>query len=236
MQAINNLALAKSNTKKTTQKVTQLSECLLLPQVATAALELILNKALALNNNQSVSFSAVAQKTLTLALSELPFTLCFTVNTTVGKAEVIVRSHCEFNDCTINTSINTLNKLKANQSLTQLIKQDELDVAGDIKIAQQFATIAQSLEIDWQTELAKHLGDIPTHKLLQFGNKITKSIIATGKQFEADMGEYLVHEKRLVVTRSQINAFNQQTQDVASQVDTLSARIDKLVAELARKP
>jgi len=235
MQAVNNLALAKSNTKKTTQKATQLGERLLLPQIATAALELIINKALALNNNKSVSFSAVAQKTLTLILSELPFTLCFTVNTTAGKAEVIVRSRCEFNDCTINTSVNTLNKLKANQSLTQLIKQDELDVTGDIKIAQQFATIAQSLEIDWQTELAKHLGDIPTYKLLQFGNKITKSIIATGKQVEADISEYLVHEKRLVVTRSQINAFNQQTQDVASQVDTLSARIDKLVAELARK-
>jgi ubiquinone biosynthesis protein UbiJ len=227
MQAFNSQAL--------TSLSTQLWQRFLLPQVATATLELIINKALALNNNKSVSFAAVAQKTLTLELAELPFTLCFTVNTSASKTVVIVRSRTEFSDCTINTSFNTLNKLKANQSLTQLIKQDELDVTGGIKIAQQFANIAQSLEIDWQTELAKHLGDVPTHKLLQFGNKITKSLVGKGKQLEADIGEYLVHEKRLVVTNSQINTFNQKTKDVASKVDTLSARIDKLVATIANK-
>jgi ubiquinone biosynthesis protein UbiJ len=227
MQAFNSQAL--------TSLSTQLWQRFLLPQVATATLELIINKALALNNNKSVSFAAVAQKTLTLELAELPFTLCFTVNTSASKTVVIARSRTEFSDCTINTSFNTLNKLKANQSLTQLIKQDELDVTGDIKIAQQFANIAQSLEIDWQTELAKHLGDVPTHKLLQFGNKITKSLIGKSKQLEADIGEYLVHEKRLVVTNSQINAFNQKTKAVASKVDSLSARIDKLVANIANK-
>lgn len=236
MQTVNNLVLAKAKTQKTTHKRAQMSERLLLPQVATATLELIINKALALNNNNTISFTTVAQKTLMLVLTELPFTLCFTVNASANKTAVIVRSDCEFNDCTIKTSINTLNKLKANQSLTQLIKQDELDVIGDIKIAQQFATIAQSLDIDWKTELAKYFGDIPVHRLLHFGNKVTKSIITTGKQFEADISEYLVHEKRLVITRSQINAFNQQAKDLASQVDTLSVRIDKLFAELARKP
>ena len=234
MQNINNLALAKVNTQKATQKRAQLSADLLLPQVTTATLELMINKVLALNNNNAISFTTLEQKTLMLVLTELPFTLCFTVNTSANKTVVIVRSECEFNDCTIYTSINTLNKLKAAQSLTQLIKQDELDVIGDIKIAQQFATIAQSLDIDWKTELAKHLGDIPAHKLLHFGNKVTKSIVATGKQFEADLAEYVVHEKRLVVTSSQINAFNQNTKDLVSQVDALSTRIDKLIAELAK--
>ncbi len=230
MQPFNNQAL----TLLSTQLSTNLSDSLLLPQVATASLELIINKALSLNN-KSLSFAAVAQKTLTLELAELSFPLCFTVNNAANAAEIIVRSQIESSDCTIKTSINTLKKLKANQSLTQLIKKDELDVSGDIKIAQQFANIAQSLEIDWQTELAKHLGDVPTHKLLQFGNKITKSLSATGKQLEADISEYLVHEKRLVVTSSQINAFNLQTKAVASEVDTLSARIDKLVADIAGK-
>lgn len=228
--------ITQKSAQKSNQNMVQLSERLLLPQVVTAALELIINKALTLNNNNTIPFSVVAQKTLVLTLAELPFSLCFTANTSANKTVIIVRSACEFNDCTINTSIKTLNKLKAKQSLTQLIKQDELDVIGDIQIAQQFATIAQSLDIDWQTELAKHLGDIPVHKLLQLSNKITKSIFATSKQFEADISEYLVHEKRLVVTKGQINAFNQYTKDIASQVDTLSMRIDNLLAKLASKP
>ncbi|KGJ92719.1 ubiquinone biosynthesis accessory factor UbiJ [Colwellia psychrerythraea] len=214
------------------QAVTKISNDLLLTQVVTATLELIINKALSLNN-KSVSFAAVAQKTLTLNLAELPFSLSFTLDNTSMPASIIVRSGYEYSDCTINTSVNTLKKLKTNVPLTQLIKRDELDVSGDIKIAQQFSNIALSLDIDWQTELAKHIGDVPTHKLLQFGNKITKSLSSTGKQLEADISEYLVHEKRLVVTNSQLNAFNQMTKDVASEVDALSARIDKLIADTA---
>lgn len=231
MQVFNNQAL----TQLTTQTSTKMSDSLLLPQVATAAIELIINKALALNNNKLVSFSAINQKTLTLKLTELAFPLSFTVNSNASATGIIVRTHVETSDCTISTSINTLKKLKDNQSLTLLIKQGELDVYGDIKLAQQFANIVQSLAIDWQSELARHLGDIPTHKLLQFGNKITKSVSATSKQIGADIGEYLVHEKRLVVTNSQIANFNQQTKDIASKVDTLSARIDMLCSNITEK-
>ncbi|MEI6895623.1 MAG: SCP2 sterol-binding domain-containing protein [Colwellia sp.] len=210
----------------------KLSDHLLLPQVVTAAIERVINKALSLNN-KPIFFTAVVQKTLILELTELPFALCFTVNNRPNSAEIMVRTQAEHNDCTIKTSMSSLKKLKAKQSITQLIKQDELDVTGDIKIAQQFASIAQALEIDWQTELAKHLGDVPTHKLLHFGDKIVQSLTTKGKQLEADIGEYLVHEKRLVVTRNQINIFNQQVKEVASAVDDLSLRITKLVANMA---
>ena len=228
MQSLNHPVSTQSDIQGSEGLGTQLSAALLLPQAATAAIELIINKALSLNN-KPISFATVIQKTLTLKLTEFPFSLCFTLNSVSNSTEMMVRAQAEHSDCTINTSLRTLKKLKAQQPLTQLIKQNELDVLGDIKVAQQFATIAQSLEIDWQTELAKHLGDIPTHKLLQFGYKITKSIVATSKQFEADIGEYLVHEKRLIVTNSQINAFNQQTQDIKNQVDSLSVRINKLI-------
>jgi ubiquinone biosynthesis protein UbiJ len=223
MQAINNKA------------VTQLASSLLLPQVATASLELIINKALRLNSNKAISFAAITQKTLTLQLAELSFPLSFTVNTASKPVSMIVSSLTERSDCSIQTSLNTLKKLKANQSLTQLIKQDELDLSGDAKVAQQFANIAQSLEIDWQSELAKHLGDVPTHKLLHLGNKITKSVANTGKEIQADIGEYLVHEKRLVVTNSQLSAFNQQAKEISNKVDTLSERINKIYSDFTGK-
>lgn len=225
---------------------TTITDDMLLPQIVTATIEAIINKALSLNNT-STSLASLNQKTLTLALEELPFLLCITVTKNVNQSvinnradsgtelSVVVRSQCEESDCTINTSISTLTKLKAKQSLTQLIKQDELDVSGDIKVAQQFATIAQSLDIDWQSELAKHLGDVPTHKLLNLGNKITASVSKKAKQVEADIGEYLVHEKRLVVTNSQISAYNQQTNDIAEQVERLANRIDQLAQKVSVK-
>jgi len=65
--------------------------------------------------------------------------------------------------------------------------------------------------------------------------KLPNRLLPQVKQLEADVSEYLVHEKRLVVTSSQLNAFNQMTKDVANQVDALSARIDKLIADTASK-
>jgi len=217
----------------TTLATSKIANELLLPQVLTAALELIINKALLLNTNKALPLQAVAGKTLTLELAELSFPLSFTVSSQLIQTKVIVSSLTECSDCTISTSVNTLKKLKAEQQITQLIKQGELDVNGDVKIAQQFAAIAQSLEIDWQSELAKHIGDVPTHKILQFGNKITKSIGKHSTQLQADVSEYIVHEKRLVVTNGQIKHFNQQVTDVSNNVDKISSRINKLFSQLS---
>jgi len=205
---------------------------LLLPQVLTAALELLINKALLLNINKGLSLQTVSEKTLTLELAELAFPLSFTVS---SQAEVMVSSLTERSDCTISTSVSTLKKLKADQQITQLIKQGELDVIGDVKIAQQFAAIAQSLEIDWQSELAKHIGDVPTHKILQFGNKITKTLGKHSTQLQADVGEYIVHEKRLVATNGQVKRFNQQVADVSNKVDKINSRINTLFSQLSSK-
>lgn len=216
-------------TKMATSKI---ANELLLPQVLTAALELLINKALLLNINKSSSLQVVAEKTLTLELAELAFPLSFTVS---AQKKIMVSSLTDRSDCTISTSVSTLKKLKEEQQITQLIKQGELDVIGDVKIAQQFAAIAQSLEIDWQSELAKYIGDVPTHKLLQFGNKITKTISKHSTQLKADVGEYIVHEKRLVITDSQIKNFNQQVADVSNNVDKINSRINTLFSQLSSK-
>ncbi len=78
-------------------------------------------------------------------LSELNFPISFTVTSN----KVIVSGLTERADCTINTSIKTLQALQAEQPLTELIKQNKLDLTGDIKIAQQFIQLAENLNIDW---------------------------------------------------------------------------------------
>jgi len=216
----------------TAMATSKIANELLLPQVLTAVLELLINKALLLNVNKDTSLQDVSGKTITLELAELAFPLSFTVG---SAARVIVSSLTDCSDCTISTSVNTLKKLKAEQQITQLVKQGELDVIGDVKIAQQFAAIAQSLEIDWQTELAKHIGDVPTHKMVQFGNKLTNAVNKHSTQLQADVSEYVVHEKRLVATNGQITHFKQQVTEVANKVDTINTRINTIFSLLSSK-
>lgn len=206
----------------------KLTSGLMVSQALTAALEVIINKTLTLET-ASVSLEKLTQKTITLELTELGFPLSFTVGVVSQKPQIIVTTSIEHSDCTIKTSLKTLQALKAEQQLTELIKQDKLDLTGDIKVAQEFTKFAENLAIDWQSELANIIGDIPTYKLTQLSKQIASKAQFAAKQINADASEYIVHEKRLLVTSSQINHFNLQVCEVSDQVDALELRISKLI-------
>ena len=115
----------------------------MLQQAITSSIELLINKVLSLNTSK-IDLKKLEQKTLTIILSELNFPISLSVNNN----KVIVSGLSERANCTINTSIKTLQALKAEQQLTELIKQDKLDLTGDIKIAQQFTHLIENLNID----------------------------------------------------------------------------------------
>jgi ubiquinone biosynthesis protein UbiJ len=200
-------------------------------QTLCSTLEFAINQVLALNINGNNVLDSLEQKTLTIILTELGFPLSFSIN----ENKILVTSLTERSDCTIKTSVSTLLELKKEQQITELIKQEKLDVQGDIKIAQLFTNIAETLEIDWQSEIAKHIGDIPTYKLSQLAKDLAKKFSFASQQIQADASEWLVHEKRLVVTSSQIHSFSQQVAEVSRQTDTLSKRIQRL-AQKASTP
>lgn len=201
-------------------------------QLLCSALEAIINKALALSLNGTQSLYPLEQKNLVVHLAELGFPLSFIVN----NSKVLVTSLSENPDCAIHTSVKTLVALKNEQSLTELIKQDKLDIVGDIKIAQQYANMAETLDIDWQSELAKHIGDIPTYKLTQLSKKLADKLGFAVKQIQADSTEWLVHEKRLVVTSSQIAAFNLQVSELEIHTETVNDRFLAIEKALLNRP
>ncbi|MBA6355269.1 MULTISPECIES: SCP2 domain-containing protein [unclassified Colwellia] len=208
--------------------MTNFSSQLMFQQTLCSTVEFAFNQALAINVKGASVLQTLEEKTLTILLTELGFPLSFSINNN----KVLVTGLTERSDCTINTSIKTLRELKKEQQITELIKQEKLDVQGDIKVAQQFANIAQSLEIDWQSEIAQHIGDIPTYKLSQLGKRWAKKINFATQQIQADASEWLVHEKRLVVTASQLGSFSEQVTEITKQTNTVAERIQRLAEKI----
>lgn len=201
---------------------------LLANQALCAVIEQLINQALAYNLTGTTALKPLAEKTLMVNLAELDFALSFSVY----DEKIIVSTLDSFSNCTITTSINTLIAIKnEQQSITSLIKQDQLDIDGDIKIAQQFADIAQTLDIDWQTELAKHIGDIPTYQLQQLGKKVKKSLQFAQQQIQADFSEWLLHEKKLLISASQLQSFYLNVAQTAQQTEQLEQRIEHLLKQ-----
>ena len=208
-----------------------LSQQLMFAQALSAVVETLINQALVYNLHGTRALIALNEKTLTVKLAELGFPLNFSINAEkIHLTTGIVQS-----DCTLTTSIKTLIELKNQQKLTELIKQDKLDIDGDIKIAQRFAAIAETLDIDWRSELAKRIGDIPTYKIGQLGKSLAKKSSFASEQIQADATEWLVHEKNMVVASGELSSFAQQVEQVTEQVDEVSQRINKLITQQNNK-
>lgn len=203
---------------------TSISQQLLFAQALSAVIESLFNQALVYNLNGTRSLIPLNEKTLTVKLAELAFPLNFSVN----NEKIHITSGIVAGDCTITSSIKTLLALKEQQKLTDLIKQGKLDIDGDIKIAQQFSAIAESLDIDWQSELAKRIGDIPTYKIGQFNKALAKKLSFALQQIQADASEWLVHEKNLIVTNNELSTFYLHLNHVTTQVEQVAQRIEHL--------
>ena len=197
-------------------------------QALCSALEILINKTLLLNEGGTGDLPRLSQQTLTIILQELGYPISFSVDTSSGNNQILVTTLTQRSDCTIKTSIKTLIQLQKEKKLTELIKQDKLDIDGDIKTAQGFAHLAESIEIDWQSEIAKHIGDVATYKLSKFTDKLRSKLVFAAKQITADSSEWLVHEKRLVVTSSQIKLFSSQVDELSCQASGLEQRIEQL--------
>lgn len=204
-----------------------ISDQLMLKQALSAVLEKVINKALKLTINDNSAFNTLAGKQLTLLLEELGFPLTFTLN----HQQILVTTSAQ-GDCTVTTSISTLKKIKASQQLTEFIKQDLLDIQGDLKIAQQYLALAESIEIDWQSELANHIGDIPTYQLSRVASFARNKINFAKTQIQADITEWLVHEQKFIVSATELKQFNQQVTQTAEQLDMLQQRLAKITEHL----
>lgn len=210
----------------------------MLHQALSITLEGVINKAMAHNIDGTQVLDKLAQQTLNVSINELGCTLSFSVND--HKVLVAVtQDHGQINSqhrgqdvhsggyCSIETSLQTLRQLNK-QPLTQLIKQQQLDISGDINVAQQFVAVAKNLDIDWQSELANHIGDVATYKLSRAGQDLASKLSFAKSQMQQDIGEWLVHEQGLLLTRCQVQAFNQEVKLLANQSDSLLARFERL--------
>lgn len=171
--------------------------------------------------------ASLEQKTLSLELRELGFPICCSVN----EQRFVITGVVERSDCTISTDIKSLKLLQKEQQLTELIRQEQLDIKGDIKVAQQFAQLAESFNFDWGKELSNHIGDVPAYKVEQLQIWLKSKFSFAQQQIKSDASEWLVHEKNLLVTLPELTVFSEQVQAVKADLADLEQRIATLLAD-----
>lgn len=118
--------------------------------------------------------------------------------------------------------------------LLRLLAKDEaaklqIRIEGDTHLATELGKVLSNLRWDYSDDLSKVVGDIPAHKIDQFGRHAVSSVKNTGINLAQMLSEYWQEEQPLIAKQRHVEQFN-------TDVDTLRAdvaRFEKRLAKLA---
>lgn len=150
----------------------------------------------------------------------LKLTFCFTVSG--------IRLLGEFQDdadCRVTTSLDVLKQLQDPSQITPLIRSGQLQLDGDIHVAQQFATLLKETEIDWAEHLSRFFGDGMAQRIVNAANKVIETFTTGIKTSERAVTEFAQDEAKLSPHPLEAQSFSEEVSAVAANVDKLAARI-----------
>ncbi|NLC21634.1 MAG: hypothetical protein GX771_06940, partial [Halomonadaceae bacterium] len=106
-------------------------------------------------------------------------------------------------DTVIELDSETLGELFGGESLERLMFRGKLAVRGRVHLLEEIRELFFGLEIDWEAELARWLGDIPAHSLAEGIRRLAQWGLRTQGEMRADIAEYIFEEARLLTGKSQ---------------------------------
>ncbi|MDR3433385.1 MAG: SCP2 domain-containing protein [Rouxiella aceris] len=198
---------------------------MLLTPLLTAAIETALNQLLFKDRSMKAARLRLAGKVLRIDLQELssPLTLIFSEQ----KIDVVGQWDGEA-DCTLNTRLVVLRKLRDRQQLAPLIRSGELVVDGDIQVVQQFAALLDMSEWEPAELLAPYIGDIAAQSLSQAFTGGFRFLTSGVKKHQDQLAQALTEEWKLAPGTLETAWFADEVSALERQINALEARLLKL--------
>ena len=109
-----------------------------------------------------------------------------------------------------------------------VLQRGDVRIDGDAELAQRFRELALLLRPDLEEELSLLVGDVPAHQLGRFARAAFAWTRKAASTTVRNAAEYLGHERRDLVPRSEADQFLQGVDTLREDVDRLAARIDLL--------
>ena len=201
---------------------------MVLPLLATAALEKALNHCLQMDPESLAQVSRLEGKVVALAIAGLGKSI-YLVPTADG---LRVQSVFEGEpDVTIKGGVFSLARLGLSENPTSVFG-DGVEMEGDAQLGRKIQHILDSLDLDWEEQLSRLTGDVIAH---QVGNTVRDLFGWGSKTAETaarDVTEYFQEESRDLVVKPELNKFLDKVDVLRSDVDRLAQRVKRLQTQL----
>lgn len=136
-------------------------------------------------------------------------------------------------DAVVELDAETLGELLGGAPIERLMFQGKLAVRGRTHLLEATRDLLFDLDLDWEGELARWLGDIPAHSLAEGVRSLSQWGLRTRQELCADVGEYVFEEARLLPGRHQFEALRDHMTELEIATDRLEARLARLRRRLA---
>ncbi len=138
-------------------------------------------------------------------------------------------------DATIHGSPMALIRLSTAENSGETLLKSDVEIDGDMRIAEKFSAVLREVDIDWEELLSKLVGDIVAHQAGQFTRGATRWFNETNDAMKMNTAEYISEEAKLSPADAEVKHYMDQVDDVRMGVDRLDARIAALTSKLASK-
>tara|TARA_R110000868_G_scaffold12106_5_gene58662 strand:+ start:78 stop:734 length:657 start_codon:yes stop_codon:yes gene_type:complete len=199
-------------------------------QLMTSGIELAMNQLLKLDDDSQQGLRKLSGKSLQVTIKELPWPLLFSFSEQIDVRAVMptdtnLEPTNEPVDCLIELNLETLPKLRDSSQLTQLIQNKQLNLIGDIYVAQTFSALLKDLHIDWEEQLSGFTGDVVAHQTFTSMRALFDTAKAQIEQGAIELGEHLTQSDSIAVKPSEMFEFSKNVSELRSDAERLSARL-----------
>jgi len=190
-----------------------------------STLELALNQYLSLDEDVSLFLTPVANKVI--AINIQPFNETIYLCPTTDKIQVL-ENYLPAVDATISGTLSALGLMGLSSTPMRSIFSGEVKIEGDTQIAHKFQQIFDKLDIDLEEKLSQVTGDIVAHKVGNFFRSGQQWSTESVETFKLNTKEFLQEETRDLPAGPEADIFYHQIDEIRSDFDRLSARIEQL--------
>jgi len=107
-----------------------------------------------------------------------------------------------------------------------------VEIRGSLDVLQRLKNIFSDLDVDWEAALARLIGDIPAHMAGNAARSVLDWRQDAHQRFGNVVSNFVKEEAQLTPARAEMEQFSLQTRHLATDVDRLAARFNRIKATL----
>ena len=131
-------------------------------------------------------------------------------------------------DATIHGSPTALIKLSTSKNAGATLLESDVEIEGDMHVAEKFSAILREVDIDWEELFSKMVGDIFAHQAGETVRSVTGWLKDSAEAMKLNAGEYISEESGMSPANAEVSEFMDDVDEVRMSIDRLEARIQLL--------